>query len=199
MATPDNNRGLRWGGLVLAGGASRRMGQDKAALQLDGETLLARAERLLAAEVGPVWVAGQLQHRRGLPDSDACRGPLAGIAGALAALRGQIDALVVMPVDMPLLPAAAVSLVRQHADQQRRCIAFADSHFPLALLLDARLDDALHRVLTTPGSRVSVHALLAAVDAGLLPVPPAWQSLFLNCNVPQEWQAMLARHGTGSP
>ena len=49
------------GGLLLTGGASRRMGTDKALIEVDGQRLVDRAAAVLGAvadpviEVGPGW------------------------------------------------------------------------------------------------------------------------------------------------
>jgi hypothetical protein len=58
------------GGLLLTGGASRRMGSDKALLKVDGRRLVDRAAAVLGAvaapviEVGPGWAPG-LRHALG--------------------------------------------------------------------------------------------------------------------------------------
>ncbi|MFW2403380.1 MAG: NTP transferase domain-containing protein [Gammaproteobacteria bacterium] len=44
-------------GLVLAGGRSRRFGSDKAAIEIDGQTLLARTHRLLEPLVSKAYVS----------------------------------------------------------------------------------------------------------------------------------------------
>lgn len=68
---------------VLAGGASVRMGSDKAALVIDGRTML---DHVLAAAAGfPVLVVGR-EHpgAPSIPDrSTGRRGPLAGLVAAL--------------------------------------------------------------------------------------------------------------------
>ena len=89
-------------GLLLCGGRSSRMGQDKALLTLDGERLLDRGLRLLReAGCRQVWAAGDYAGVPCLPDAPAWqgRGPLAGIAAALA-YAPQASWLVI-PVDMP--------------------------------------------------------------------------------------------------
>jgi len=93
-------------GVVLCGGASRRMGTDKASLVRDGRSWLAHAaDRLVEAGAGPVLVATGAAGRIGpLPwdevddgDFRGC-GPLAGIAAALAA--SPHDRVAVLAVDL---------------------------------------------------------------------------------------------------
>ncbi|HET9225447.1 MAG TPA: NTP transferase domain-containing protein, partial [Thermoanaerobaculia bacterium] len=70
-------------GVVLAGGASSRMGRDKALLEIEGETLVSSAARRLGEVCEEVIVADR---GRGLlpgsvPDGPG-QGPAAGILGA---------------------------------------------------------------------------------------------------------------------
>ena len=100
--TPDWTLG------ILAGGFSRRMGADKADLDVGGITLLEWVARRLAPAGTPVLVGTR-------PDGPGSRGPLPccfdivpgeGPLGSMAALlaRCETSALVVVPCDLPLLP-----------------------------------------------------------------------------------------------
>ena len=91
-------------GLLLTGGASRRMGTDKALIEVDGQRLVDRAAAVLAAvadpviEVGPGW--SDLPAVREDPPGS---GPLAALSTGAAALRaaGHDGAVLVLAVDMP--------------------------------------------------------------------------------------------------
>ena len=97
-------------GAILAGGQSRRMGSDKAALLIQGEPILKRTARLVAsitadvAIIGPPERAALAPGVRILPDRWPQQGPLGGIATALQALPG--EAVLVVGCDMPFLNAA---------------------------------------------------------------------------------------------
>jgi molybdopterin-guanine dinucleotide biosynthesis protein A len=93
-------------GLLLTGGTSRRMGTDKALIEVAGERLADRAARVLGAVCSPVLEVGP-----GHSDLDAVRedppgeGPLAAIAAGGTALRcsGHRGPAIVLAVDMPLV------------------------------------------------------------------------------------------------
>ncbi|HVF59446.1 MAG TPA: molybdenum cofactor guanylyltransferase [Thermoanaerobaculia bacterium] len=92
-------------GVVLAGGASRRLGEDKALLAAGGESLAARAVRKLRERYDEVTVAdggrGLVPGVPSLPDGPG-RGPMAGLLGAAAAYPER--ALMVLACDLPEVP-----------------------------------------------------------------------------------------------
>ncbi|HVF44058.1 MAG TPA: molybdenum cofactor guanylyltransferase, partial [Pyrinomonadaceae bacterium] len=77
-------------GFILAGGASSRMGADKAGLSLGGETLVARVGRALAGTTSRTSVVSSRAGHQGfnlpvVPDAYAGAGALGGLHAALAA------------------------------------------------------------------------------------------------------------------
>ena len=102
-------------GLVLAGGQSRRMGQDKAGIVVAGNTLLERTVALLATHVADVHVSVRDAQR-----ADPLRGKFSlitdqkeniGPAAGLLAAHGKYDdaAWLVVACDMPALQNAEIS------------------------------------------------------------------------------------------
>lgn len=171
------------GGLILAGGLSSRMGRDKAALTVDGVTLLDRTARVLR-ETGVELVALSGSRPGGIPDRYEKAGPLAGLASAASFLPD--GRWLVVPVDMPHLhPGALVPLLSSGA----RAARWAGNPLPMML----RLDDDVRALLESmmeqgdPRGR-SPFALQARLDAAELPLDGLDTRWLVNCNTPDEWQ-----------
>ena len=127
--------------LVLAGGRSKRMGRDKALLDLAGEPLLHRAVRFWQSIPGLDGVlvsVGEADHFAALPEGAAsipdlypgC-GPLAGLHAAFSLTDAEI--IYVSAVDMPFLRAEALpplDLEKCNEEQVRMCFAaHGDPHW----------------------------------------------------------------------
>ena len=92
--------------VILAGGESRRMGRDKAMIELDGQTLLARAvEKVRRLGVAEIFISGRPGRDYSamkypvLFDLEPGFGPLGGIERALHECRSPL--LLVLAVDLP--------------------------------------------------------------------------------------------------
>ncbi|WP_262692903.1 molybdenum cofactor guanylyltransferase [Kordiimonas aestuarii] len=96
-------------GLILAGGMSQRMGEDKARICFHGIPMLARARKLLElAGIHDVIVLGPPSDRL---HQDAYPGPARAICNWLQAQVNTQDILVI-PVDMPALKPETLALLR---------------------------------------------------------------------------------------
>jgi molybdopterin-guanine dinucleotide biosynthesis protein A len=108
---------------VLAGGRSSRMGADKAFLQLDGSTLLARAIRT-ASVVGPVRLVGNpskfTEYGDVIADLFHAQGPLAGIQAALRSTNTRLN--LVLAVDMPFVTAEFLQVLLRRAQDSDRMV-----------------------------------------------------------------------------
>ena len=122
--------------IVLAGGAGRRLGGvDKAAIDIDGRTLLDRALAAMA-QADRIVVVGPA---RPLPDGVVATqeqppggGPVAAVAAGLVALSKRVDndteIVVVLACDMPFVDAGAVArLVGAARSQPGDGAAFVDA------------------------------------------------------------------------
>lgn len=93
-------------GLLLSGGASRRMGYDKASIMVGGESAAVRAARLLTSVVDPVWEVGpshcNLPHVVENPESS---GPVSAVAAGWKELSavGHRGSVLVLACDLPLM------------------------------------------------------------------------------------------------
>ena len=187
-------------GLLLAGGRSSRMGENKANLTLAGQTLLARGQSLLReAGCQQVVVSGDYGLSNSLPDAPAWQGcgPLAGIASALQ--RYPDVSWLVLPVDMPAMEGAVLARLTTQLSTLGGAGGYTPgSQFPLLLQaspgllpqLVAQLAQAEPRARSI-GGLIHALALLPLAAAALESDALAWA--LLNTNTPQEWQQFLAQ------
>jgi molybdenum cofactor guanylyltransferase len=169
------------GGLVLAGGGSRRMGLDKAALELGGLSFLDRAIALLqAAGAEDLRIAGRPDLPGGLADAEPGGGPARALLGALDGLPVHLDPVLVVPVDMPLLQAGDLVALLGAGE----AAAWADHPLPMCLSRRALAGIGADRP-------VSMHGLLRAVAAERPVAEPERARRFANINRPEDFQCLL--------
>lgn len=187
-------------GLIVAGGLSRRLGGgDKCLLRVDGETLLERAIRRLAPQVGPMALNANGDPRRfapcPLPVLADCvpdrPGPLAGILTGLEwAQNLGFEWVLTIPGDTPLFPLDLVerleSALRQGAPA---AITASNGHpHPVFGLWPVTWITEIEKALAEKRLGVWKFAQamgVAEVDWPTLPFDP-----FLNVNTPDDVTAL---------
>lgn len=198
-------------GLVLAGGASRRMGRDKAALAFDGQPQLARAHELLSRHLREVFVSVRADQqddplRSGFPqvvDRVPTDGSEAGLAapvsGPIAGLLAAFDhapgaAWLVVACDLPLLDDATIRILLTERDPAAMATAFLSASDglpePLCTLWEPRAAAAL-AAHVAGGNQCPRKFLLRATAPAPRLLPPRTTAL-ANINTPEELAALIA-------
>jgi molybdopterin-guanine dinucleotide biosynthesis protein A len=192
-------------GLVLAGGASKRMQRDKAALKYQGKTQLQRAFELASRHLDKVFVSVRTDQtsdpsRSQLPmivDSVAGAGPIVGIRSALAA-HPEV-AWLVLACDLPFLSDAAIEELLRRRDPSALATAYKSAHDGLPEPLCAIWEPAATPVLVDYQSAGSdcPRKFLIRHGAHLLDLPD--RRALDNVNTPEEYSQALAALETSAP
>ncbi len=140
-------------GLVLAGGKSRRMGQDKALLRHSGETQLALAVRLLQQHLERVFVSARAEQSAEperarfsqIVDRYADLGPLAGILSAMD--REPQTAWLVVACDLPNLDGETIRNLLDQRSATQPFTAYRSSVDGMPEPLCAIYNPAARRIL----------------------------------------------------
>ncbi len=170
-------------GLVLAGGLSTRMGHDKAKLRRNRQTMLEFTQTLLQSLGMEVLVSGGEQ---GIADVIPQSGPLAGIYTVIN--QYAVNALLIVPVDMPLLTAPVLQTLINTGEQTGKVTCYADCYLPLYLPVNEIVQDYLKHVFVEGSNKPrSIKKMLSVLDGIQLPVEDA--DVLSNVNTPEEWGA----------
>ena len=202
-------------GVVLAGGLSSRMGQDKAQLKRrqsatfpsvkSAYSMLDFSKQLLAdAGIKDIVISGD-NHQ--IPDRVPHAGPVGGIYSVLSHYPEHLQpkALLILPVDLPLMTASALTELRLKGELSHKATFFSDSqknmhHIPLYLpnnaFLNMFLMQAFHREQLLANSKnnnnknnkngPSVRAMLEQVPHQA--IASLNNQLLFNTNTPEQWQ-----------
>lgn len=178
--------------LILAGGASRRMGRPKALLPVGGTTLVGYLAGRLGPQFGELLVAAGdpalvPAGMRQVPDLHPGLGPLSGIEAGLEAAGN--DRLFVVACDLPRVTAEVAALL------VARC-AGRDAAVPR---VEGRAQPTCACYRTS-----ALDAIRSALDRGHLKAADALQhldvdwvegldpDLFWNINTPEDYQVFLS-------
>lgn len=194
---------MRIFGVILAGGAGRRMGgRDKALLMLGGQTLLGHAQSRLAPQVERMALSangdlGRFAADMAVLPDDGSHGPLSGILTALdwAAPLGATS-VVSVAVDTPFFPPDLVPHL---------CLAAEGSSGGVAVAISDGVDHptfsiwpvALHgdlRSFLASGAKPRVMDFARAHDAARAVF--ADSAAFFNVNTPEDLAAANAMIGS---
>ena len=184
-------------GAILAGGFSRRLGQDKAALELGGRPLALWVAAALAPVVSECWLVTNHPERHlafGLPlvtDLRPFQGPVGGIMTALFYAR--TPWVLVAAVDNPFLSPRLVAALAAHAAATARPAVVCRSPWglePFPGLYATRLLPRLEEFLQAdrrPTRFLEVCRPLILPESAVALLDPDSRSFF-NLNTPQELQ-----------
>lgn len=186
-------------GLVLAGGHSRRMGRDKAALEHQGRTQLERAMELLRPLCISVHVSVRADQRQDplrarFPQvvDRGFEGPAAGIHSAQQ--QDPDCAWLVVACDLPLLDAGTLRHLVSRRDPARMATAYRSSHDGLPEPLCAIWEPASGAALESHLTRGKHCPRKFLINADVLLLDQPRPEALDNMNTPEDLAAAQARH-----
>jgi molybdopterin-guanine dinucleotide biosynthesis protein A len=179
--------------VILVGGKSSRMGQDKALLPYKGKRLVdVVADTIRAAGVSRVYVSGKIADYPSFPDLLSECGPVSGICSCILRLSMNYKRLLFIPVDMPYLTE---DLIRLLVD----CPAHQPHHMvnhPLPCIIPTdetairHADSCIQELVKK--RKLSVKEFLAGLNAISVPLPEQMDKALTNTNTPEEWQEVIS-------
>jgi molybdopterin-guanine dinucleotide biosynthesis protein A len=178
--------------VLLAGGKSRRMGEDKATLVFRNAPLwqiqiqllrkLSPTEIFVSASSEPAWLPSDATF---VPDNQPSRGPLSGIAAALS--RITTDYLLVLAIDMPFMAESYLRGLCEWIQPGRGAVPLIENRAePLAAVYPREAYDDVIGALS--GSDFSLQSvvgkLVAAGKLQAIQVSEEEKAFFRNLNEP---------------
>lgn len=182
------------GAVILAGGLSTRMGENKALLPYKNYTLLDHMVKLLAnSGFDPVLISGDIEGYVSIPDQICEKGPVGGIHAVVAKVRmvHSPRAWLFIPVDMPLLNEKMLKrLAMCKCAYKSDGAVFHDRPLPLFIRMHDQVIDSINSVATRmlAGETISVNYLISHLNLCKTQYTSREAALLINTNTPEEWQ-----------
>jgi molybdenum cofactor guanylyltransferase len=183
---------------VLAGGKSSRMGSDKAFLQLDGRTLLARALEVVRAITPDFHIVGSRAKFElfgpVVEDVFGDRGPLGGIHASLSSSDKDLN--LVLAVDIPQVDAGFLEFLIKRAGENRAVVTVpraGGGWQPLCAVYRPPFREIAEQALTQGRNKIDPlfeRVSLEVIEESDLKKAGFSANMFRNLNTPEEFEAV---------
>lgn len=161
-------------GVILAGGRSRRMGENKAHLEYHGKPLVEHMTDILdRSGIETIIISGDVEGYDCVPDDDPFGGPAKAIETVIRNFP-DYEGFLFVPVDMPLLEPEMLDILIQ----QKEGAYFIGS--PLPAFITQSYSEESHET--------SVQALLDSYGIYPIDLPEQFSPAMKNANTPEEWK-----------
>lgn len=178
--------------VLLAGGLSRRMGRDKAFVEIEGRPLwhlqITKLEQVadeILISVRDATSAIESKYQK-IPDPPGARGPLGGVADALLAATRQH--LLVLAVDLPAMTPSYLQKLATHLTEDVGVVPQLDGFYqgtcaiyPASLL--PLVKETLHG--NDPSFQNLIRTAFRQGSMKIVPVEDKERPLFANWNTPE--------------
>ena len=175
-------------GLILAGGESARMGQNKSTMNIDGFSMLAIATHSLRDCAMIVIAAGDNEvpedsvmfHQ--ITDSKEHVGPRAGLlSGLMFALENDFELVQLSPCDTPLVESGLFKELKDRLNGADCCVPITERGIhPLHALVRTRI---FLDALIQDGDNSNIHSLVSSLSHNMVEVD---EEMMLNVNTPED-------------
>ncbi len=174
--------------IILAGGKSSRMGEDKSELIYLGCNLVEHMQKVLQPlNIEKIYISG----KDGVRDLVPNKGPLGGIHSVLKLLPDNSE-VIICPVDMPLLSKKLLCKLLE-ARIAGDAVYFEGNIMPLKLRLSEGLRNIIEDVVLSGADNLSVKGVLNNLEVETINIPIEFEDNFFNANTPQQWKKIKMR------
>ena len=182
-------------GVIIAGGQSKRMGEDKLFIRFQGDTLLNRAIALLKNITDEIIISTnrtdlELKYRI-VADKVADIGPLGGIYTAL--LEAKTQKILIIPVDMPLLNMQIIAHLLKNFDNDALINVYRTQNHTQMLvgLYDKKLLPLIKKQIENNQYKLRSLLQLSAIN---IIDGSTFEELFVNTNTPEQLKKIKRKY-----
>jgi molybdopterin-guanine dinucleotide biosynthesis protein A len=167
-------------GVILAGGKSSRMGENKALLPWRGGRLIDYVAGVLRnAGITDIYVSGEIVGYTNIPDSLPHQGPVGGICASIEFLQDKYEKIIFVPVDMPLLTVPCL----KELISQKKSAFFTNNPLPCFLYFPPFPSEK------SGTKEISVKKYLSDLGASEIALSTDFAKAITNTNTMEEWKA----------
>jgi molybdopterin-guanine dinucleotide biosynthesis protein A len=192
---------MKASGVVLSGGHSSRMGQDKALMLFNGETIIARTARELQKAVDDVIIVinDKLKYNipgvTEIPDVYPDMGPLSGIHAGLLQARHQVA--LIISCDMPLFSVRLAEYLLERSPGYDVVVPrIGDQWEPMCAVYSKNCIGPIEKCLRSGAGKISrfyPEVRVRAIEQREIEALGKPEDLFYNMNTPEEYRSFLLR------
>jgi molybdopterin-guanine dinucleotide biosynthesis protein A len=191
--------------LILAGGQSARMGEDKALIEVNHQPLLQRVCHVAVTVSSAVYILTPWPERyqtivpahcQFIPESQPNQGPLVALANGLKTLN--TDWVLLLACDLPFLDPTLlqqwIKLLDQVPQSTLAVVPYHASRWqPLCGFYRRQCEGNLQRFIQQGGR--SFQQWLPQIEVYSISIDPTQELMLLNCNTPTELERIRYIHG----